>query len=91
MNQRLDQHHLSTSISIDVEFTDGIKAKTALKALTPDNINFPDGLTMRMFCNGAFLSIELESNSVPMVTVISTLDEVLEHIAVTIKLLENNA
>ena len=75
------QHYLSTSISIAAIFSSNAKAKTALRALTPDNINFPEGLSLKMFLNGPVLIIKVESKNVPMVTIINTLDEVLEHIA----------
>lgn len=46
---------------------------------------------MKMFSKGATLAIELTSKNVPASTVLSTLDEVLEHISVSKKVMAGNA
>ena len=54
------------------------KAKAVEKSLEPDNINFPDGLSMKVekIDNKLVFSF---SNSGNMGKLISTVDEVLEH------------
>ena len=45
------------------------------------------GLSMKTFSEGATLAIELTGKNVPMATIISTLDEVLEHVSVSKKVM----
>ncbi len=54
------------------------KAKAVEKSLEPDNINFPDGLSMKVekIDNKLVFSF---SNSGNMGKLVSTIDEVLEH------------
>ena len=54
------------------------KAKAIEKSLAPDNVNFPDGLSMKVekIDNKLVFSF---SNSGNMGKLISTVDEVLEH------------
>ena len=68
-------------------FPSSAEATAAVNALIPDNVNFPKGLSMKMFSNGATLAIELTSKNVPTATILSTLDEVLEHISVSKKVM----
>lgn len=76
---------------MDVQFPSSAEAKAALKALIPDNVNFPKGLSIKMFSKGATLAIELTGENVPAPTVLHTLDEVLEHISVSKKVMAGNA
>ncbi len=78
---------LDIAISVDVPFRSSAEAKAAVKALIPDNVNFPNGLSMKMFSKGATLAIELTGKNVPAATILSTLDEVLEHISVSKKVM----
>ena len=86
MQRQLDFH-----VSVKVSFQRSAEAKTAVKALIPDNVKFPKGLSMKMFSSGARLAIELTAKNVPASTVLSTLDEVLEHISVSKKVMAGNA
>ena len=54
------------------------KAKVIEKSLKPDNINFPDGLSMKVEKIDNKLVFNF-SNSGNMGKLISTIDEVLEH------------
>jgi transcription factor Pcc1 len=76
---------------VDIQFPSSAEAKAALKALIPDNVNFPNGLSMKMFSKGATLAIELKGDNVPAPTVLRTLDEVLEHISVSKKVMAGSA
>ena len=64
-----------------------MEAKAAVKALIPDNVNFPKGLSMKMFSRGSTLAIELTGEKIRAATILSTLDEILEHISVTKKVM----
>ncbi len=81
------QRQLDFSVSVDIPFPSSSEARAALKALIPDNVNFPKGLSMKMFSRGVSLSIELTSKNIPVSTVLNTLDEVLEHISVSRKVM----
>jgi len=81
------QRQLDIAILVDVPFRSSAEAKAAVKALIPDNINFPKGLSMKMFSKGATLAIELAGRNVPTATILRTLDEVLEHISVSKKVM----
>lgn len=81
------RRQLDIAISVDILFPTSAEAKAAVKALIPDNVNFPKGLSMKMFSKGATLEIELKSKNVPTATILSTLDEVLEHISVSKKVM----
>jgi hypothetical protein len=81
------QRHLDTEISVDIRFSSSAEAKAALKALIPDNVNFPKGLSMRMFSRGSTLAIEITGRNVPAATVLNTIDEVLEHVSVAQKVM----
>ncbi|AFU58712.1 hypothetical protein Ngar_c17790 [Candidatus Nitrososphaera gargensis Ga9.2] len=72
---------------MDVPFSSSAEAKAVVKALIPDNVNFPKGLSMRIFSKGATLAIQLTGKNVPAATVLSTLDEVLEHISISKKVM----
>jgi hypothetical protein len=56
------------------------KVESVMKALIPDNVNFPRGLSMEMNAQGSVL-ILLFKSSRKMESLISTIDEVLEHIS----------
>ncbi len=74
-------------MSVNVPFSSGAEAKAAVKALIPDNVNFPKGLSMKIFSKGSTLAIQLTGRNVPAATVLSTLDEVLEHISISKKVM----
>jgi hypothetical protein len=59
----------------------------AVKALIPDNVNFPKGLSMKMFSRGSMLAIELTGKNIPTPVMLSTLDELLDHISVAKKVM----
>lgn len=81
------RRQLDIAISVDIPFRSSSEAKAAVKALIPDNVNFPKGLSMKMFSKGATLSIELTGKNVTTATILSTIDEVLEHISVSKKVM----
>jgi hypothetical protein len=81
------RRQLDVTVLVDIPFSSGAKARAAVKALIPDNVDFPKGLSMKMFSRGAMLSIELTGKNVPAATILNTLDEVLEHISVSKKVM----
>ena len=63
------------------------KAKTVQKALEPDNVDFPKGLSLFVENVDNKLIFNFESSN-NMKQLIGTIDEVLEHIQVSLKVIE---
>ncbi|BDQ30185.1 MULTISPECIES: KEOPS complex subunit Pcc1 [Nitrosopumilus] len=63
------------------------KAETIKKALEPDNVNFPEGLSLYVenIDNKLVFNFESKKN---MKQLIGTIDEVVEHIQVSLKVIE---
>ena len=63
------------------------KAETVKKALEPDNVNFPKGLSLYVenIDNKLVFNFKSKKN---MKQLISTVDEVMKHIQVTLKVIE---
>ena len=63
------------------------KAETVKKALEPDNVNFPEGLSLNVenIDNKLVFNFQSQGN---MKKLIATIDEVLEHIQVSLKVIE---
>lgn len=85
----MTRHHLNVTLRIEIAFSNGAQANTIMKALIPDNVAFPKGLSMKMFRRRSKLEIGLTSRNVPIATVISTVDELLEHISVAKKVMSS--
>ena len=62
------------------------KAETVKKALEPDNVNFPKGLSLCVENIDSKLVFNFESKE-SMKQLIGSVDEVLEHIQVVIKVI----
>jgi len=63
------------------------KAETVKKALEPDNVNFPEGLSLYVenIDNKLVFNFESKGN---MKQLICTIDEVLEHVQISLKVIE---
>ena len=63
------------------------KAETVNKALEPDNVNFPEGLSLcvQNADNKLIFNFESKKN---MKQLTSTVDEVMEHIQIALKVIE---
>ncbi|MFQ5476591.1 MAG: KEOPS complex subunit Pcc1 [Nitrosopumilus sp.] len=63
------------------------KAETVKKALEPDNVNFPEGLSLYVenIDNKLVFNFESKKN---MKQFIATIDEVLEHVQIALKVIE---
>ncbi|MCH8915372.1 MAG: CTAG/PCC1 family protein [Thaumarchaeota archaeon] len=63
------------------------KAEAVKNALEPDNINFPEGLSLYVenIDNKLVFNFESKDN---MKQLIATIDEVLEHIQIALKVIE---
>jgi hypothetical protein len=87
MIQKLLGRQLNIAVEVEIPFSSSAEAEAAVKALIPDNINFPKGLSLKMFSRGSRLAIELTGKNIPTATILSTLDEILEHISVAKKVM----
>ena len=63
------------------------KAETVKRALEPDNVNFPEGLSLYVENIDNKLVFNFESKE-SMKKLIGTIDEVLEHVQVALKVIE---
>ncbi len=63
------------------------KAETIKKALEPDNVDFPEGLSLYVenIDNKLVFNFQSEKN---MKHLIGTVDEILEHVQVALKVIE---
>ncbi len=63
------------------------KAQTVRKALEPDNVDFPENLTLKVenIDNKLVFNFQSKGN---MKKLIASVDEVLEHIQVSLKVIE---
>jgi len=59
-----------------------------MSALVPDNVNFPKGFSMKMTSRDSILVLEFLSK-VGIYTLLNTVDEVLEHISIARKVIDN--
>jgi len=74
---------------IEIKFSKKAEMNAVMKALIPDNINFPKGLSMRMFStDNNILLLELFCN-VGIETLLNTVDEILDHISIAKKVITN--
>lgn len=78
---------LKVEVEVEIPFSSSAEANAAMNALIPDNINFPKGLSLKMFSRGSKLAIELTSKNIATATVLSTLDEILEHVSIAKKVM----
>jgi hypothetical protein len=79
--------NLDVAVHVEIAFSTSAESKAAVNALIPDNVNFPKGLSMKIFSKGAVLTIDLTGKNLPTATIVSTLDELLEHISIAKKVM----
>ncbi len=78
---------LTCKVQIILNNLSSKKAKTVRKALEPDNVNFPENLTFEIenIDNKLVLNFQCKEN---MKQLTSTLDEVLAHVQVALKVID---
>jgi hypothetical protein len=82
------QRHPDISVSVKIELKDAQRSNAILNALIPDNHNFPKGLSLSMSTRGSLMRLRLQGNSIPVETLVGTLDEILEHISLCQKVMQ---
>ena len=78
---------LTCQVQISLNNLSKDRADTVKKALDPDNVNFPKGLSLNVenIDNKLVFNFENEDD---MKKLIATIDEVLAHISVALKVIE---
>jgi hypothetical protein len=83
---------LPKPVEVKVRIGIGLSGKSELRAimsaLVPDNVNFPKGLSMKMSSQDNILVLEFLSKA-GINTLLNTVDEVLEHISIGRKVIDN--
>ena len=78
---------LTCQVKIVLDNLSKEKARTIKKALDPDNVNFPEGLSLNVenIDNKVVFKFENEDD---IKKLISTIDEVLAHVQMSLKVIE---
>ncbi len=78
---------LMCQVQVTLENISDKKAETVRKALEPDNVNFPENLTLELenFDNKLVFNFQSQGS---MKKLIATVDEVLEHVQLALKVIE---
>ncbi len=71
---------MRVKVVLRLDLGDRKKVETLMKALIPDNVNFPRGLSMNMDAEENVLILSFKSSR-KLESLISLVDEVLEHIS----------
>jgi hypothetical protein len=78
---------LEVTLIIDLKFSKQAETEAIFKALIPDNINFPKGLSMDMSLKGNTSIFVKFSSTTEIGTLINTVDEVLQDISLAEKVI----
>ena len=78
---------LNCKLQISINNISGKKADAVKKALEPDNINFPKDLSLKVEKIDNKLVFNFQSNG-NMKKLISTVDEILEHVHVSLEVIK---
>ena len=78
---------LTCKVQIILDNISEKKAQTVRKVLEPDNIDFPENLTLKVENVDNKLVFDFQSQG-SMKKLIATIDEVLEHVQVALKVIE---
>lgn len=78
---------LEIIIIIEIRFSKKSEMHAIMKALIPDNVNFPKGLSMEMFSNNSNTLFLKFSCNFKFETLINTIDEVLNFISLAKKVI----
>ena len=78
---------LTCKVKITLDNISNEKIDTVQKALEPDNVNFPEGLTLNIEKKDKKLIFNFESKD-NMNKLIGTVDEVLEHVKVSLEVID---
>lgn len=78
---------MNINIEIEIHANNNKKCISILEAIEPDNYILPQGIFISMKCLNEVLVIRIESNNAHILTFRNTVDDLLEHITITLKTL----
>jgi hypothetical protein len=79
---------LEVKVIVKIKLSGKSELQAIMKALIPDNVKFPKGLSMKSFSQEDMLVLEfLSKNGIN--TLANTIDEVLEHISIARKVIND--
>jgi hypothetical protein len=79
---------VEVKVHIEIRLSGKSELRAIMSALRPDNVNFPKGLSMKMSARDNILVLEFLSKK-GINTLLNTIDEVLEHISIARKVIDN--
>ena len=79
---------VEVKVHIEIRLSGKSECRAIMSALVPDNVNFPEGLSMKMTSRDSILVLEFLSK-IGINTLLNTVDEVLEHISIARKVIDN--
>ena len=79
---------VEVKVHIEIRLSGKSELRAIMSALAPDNVNFPKGLSMKMSSRDNILVLEFLSKK-GINTLLNTIDEVLEHISIARKVIDN--
>ena len=79
---------VEVNVHIEIRLSGKSELRAIMSALVPDNVNFPKGLSMKMTSRDSILVLEFLSK-IGINTLLNTVDEVLEHISIARKVIDN--
>jgi hypothetical protein len=79
---------VEVNVHIEIRLSGKSELRAIMSALVPDNVNFPKGLSMKMTSRDSILVLEFLSR-IGINTLLNTVDEVLEHISIARKVIDN--
>lgn len=83
-----NHHNCRIVVNIEIEFAKVKERDAILNTLLPDNIDFPNELSMEMSVNNKSLMINTSSTKID--TLISTINEILHHISLAKKVIKHD-
>lgn len=83
-----NHHNCRIVVNIEIEFAKVKERDAILNTLLPDNINFPNELSMEMSVNNKSLMINTSSTKID--TMINTINEILHHISLAKKVIKHD-
>jgi hypothetical protein len=77
------------TVIMEIKFPKKSETNAVMKALIPDNANFPNGLSMQLFSKDNTLFFEFFCNA-RIETLVNTIDEVLNDLSIAKKVITDD-
>lgn len=86
---RNSRQHPDILVKIKLDLETSAKCSAVLNALIPDNVNFPEGLSLKMSARSSRLYLRVAGKGLPLKTIVNTVDEILEDVSVCQKVMSD--